>query len=391
VQTASRPILIVEDNESLREMLKMALEGQGHVVVEAGGKAQAIEALERDWPGLVLTDLRLPDGDGFEVLRAAKHRNPRLPVIVMTAYGSSHAVAAIKQGALALLTKPIDPDDLLSTVERVLSQRKMPAEYVRPRRELGTARGALQIIGESPPMKQAVGALQHAAETNSIVVLEGENGTGKDLFARTLHALRHTTNRPFLVADCTMDEKVLEDELFGCGRTATLDKKPGKFDLARGGTLLLNQIDRLPAGLRTQTLRALEAYGFERIRGTEPGHVDAHIIAATNKALRVQLGENQFLDNLFVRLAVMSIAIPPLRDRQADIPILARHFVERYSRELQKTSPRLTSSAVQELQKYPWPGNVRELQNCIERAVIIADAETIHVSHINLLLYSASR
>jgi DNA-binding NtrC family response regulator len=306
----------------------------------------------------------------------------------MTAYGSSHAVAAIKQGALALLTKPLDPHDLLLTVRRILSRRKLPAEYIVLRRELGGRRGAHQIIGNSPSMNQALAALQRAAESNAMVLLEGENGTGKELFARALHALRHKTDRAFVLVDCAaMDENLLEQELFGDERTDAMTRTPGKFELAHGGTLFLDKIDRLPLTMQIKALRALDACGIDRIRGPRSRDVDVHLVAAINNAQRTEFGSD-FMDDLYFRFSVIPVVIPPLRERQADIPILARHFVERSCTELKKAPPTLTSAALQELQRYSWPGNVRELQHCLERAVIMSDNDTIDADDLNLSLHA---
>jgi DNA-binding NtrC family response regulator len=387
------PILIVEDKDSLRTMLKVAIEGQGHAVVESADQPEAIRAMHRDRPALVLTDLRLPEGDGFGVLRAAKELDPELPVIVMTAYGSiQDAVAAMKEGALDFLAKPVDPDHLLLMVERALAQRKLLTEYILLKEELGSRRGAPQIIGDAPSLKQAILSLQRAAGSDATVLLEGESGTGKELFARALHALSPRSDGPFVAINCAaIPDNLLETELFGHEKgafTGAVARKPGKFELANRGTLFLDEIGDLPLGLQAKILRALEERRFERIGGTQSLHVDVRIVAATNKALRAGVAAKQFREDLYFRLSVFPIAIPPLRERQADIPILARHFVERFCRELKKKPATLAPSAVEELQKYSWPGNVRELQNCMERAVILSESDTIHARHLNLSLHA---
>jgi DNA-binding NtrC family response regulator len=374
-------------------MLKVAIEGQGHAVVEASDQPAAIRAMHQDRPALVLTDLRLPEGDGFGVLRAAKELDPELPVIVMTAYGSiQDAVAAMKEGALDFLAKPVDPDHLLLMVERALAQRKLVTEYILLKEELGARRGGPQIIGDAPSLKQAILALQRAAGSDATVLLEGESGTGKELFARALHALSPRSDGPFVAINCAaIPDNLLETELFGHEKgafTGAVARKPGKFELANRGTLFLDEIGDLPLGLQAKILRALEERRFERIGGTQSLHVDVRIVAATNKALRAGVAAKQFREDLYFRLSVFPIAIPPLRERQADIPILARHFVERFCRELKKKPATLAPSAVEELQKYSWPGNVRELQNCMERAVILSESDTIHARHLNLSLHA---
>jgi DNA-binding NtrC family response regulator len=372
-------------------MLKLAIEGQGHVVIEARDQQQAIHALQ-ERPAVVLTDLRLPDGDGFGVLRAAKELDAELPVIVMTAYGSiQDAVAAMKEGALDFLAKPVDPDHLLLMVDRALRQRRLMTEYILLKDELASRRGAPAIIGESPALKKAIVALQRAAGTDATVLLEGESGTGKELFARALHALSQRADGPFVAINCAaIPDNLLETELFGHEKgafTGAVARKPGKFEIAHRGTLFLDEIGDLPLPLQAKILRSLEEKRFERVGGTQSIHVDVRIVAATNKALRAAVAARQFREDLYFRLSVFPITIPPLRDRPEDIAILARHFVERFSRDLKKTTV-LSPGAIEELEKYRWPGNVRELQNCIERAVILSESGTIHARHLHLALHA---
>jgi DNA-binding NtrC family response regulator len=386
-------ILLVEDKDSLRMMLKLAIEGHGHVVVEARDQGEAMRAMQQDRPALVLTDLRLPEGDGFGVLRAAKELDPELPVIVMTAYGSiQDAVAAMKEGALDFLAKPVDPDHLMLMVTRALAQRRVMTEYILLKEELAARRGAPQIIGDAPSLKASILSLQRAAGSDATVLLEGESGTGKELFARALHALSPRSDGPFVAINCAaIPDNLLETELFGHEKgafTGAVARKPGKFELAHHGTLFLDEIGDLPLALQAKILRALEERRFERVGGTQSLHVDVRIVAATNKQLRAGVAAKQFREDLFFRLSVFPIAIPPLRDRPDDIPILARHFAEKFSRELKKKTAMLAPSAIEELQKYHWPGNVRELQNCMERAVILSESDTIHGRHLNLSLHA---
>ena len=374
-------------------MLKLAIEGQGHAVVEARDQGEAMRAMQQDRPALVLTDLRLPEGDGFGVLRAAKELDPELPVIVMTAYGSiQDAVAAMKEGALDFLAKPVEPDHLLLMVDRALAQRKLLTEYILLKEELGARRGAPQIIGDAPSLKQSILALQRAAGSDATVLLEGESGTGKELFARAMHALSPRPDGPFVAINCAaIPDNLLESELFGHEKgafTGAVARKPGKFELAHRGTLFLDEIGDLPLGAAGEDSARAGREAFERVGGTQSLQVDVRIVAATNKALRAGVASKQFREDLYFRLSVFPIAIPPLRDRQVDIPILARHFVERFCRELKKTPAMLAPSAIEELQKYHWPGNVRELQNCMERAVILSESDTIHARHLNLSLHA---
>jgi DNA-binding NtrC family response regulator len=383
------PILLVEDKDSLRTMLRLALEAQDHVVIEARDQAEAVAALLTTHPAIVLTDLRLPDGDGFGVLRAAKELDPELPVLMMTAFANvPDAVVAMKEGALDFLAKPVDPDHLLLMVERALAARRMATENLLLREELATRRGAPQIVGEDPRLKQVSMGLHRAAATDMTVLLEGESGTGKELFARALHALSPRADGPFVAINCAaIPENLLETELFGHEKgafTGATARKLGKFELAHHGTLFLDEIGDLPLSLQGKILRALEEKRFERVGGITPLQVDVRVVAATNRNLRAAVAAKQYREDLYFRLSVFPILIPPLRDRPTDIPMLARHFIERFSRDLNKKPLMLSSSALEQLQTYRWPGNVRELQNCMERAVILTEGDTIHARHLGL-------
>jgi DNA-binding NtrC family response regulator len=370
-------------------MLRLALEGQGHTVIEARDQAEAVQALRSSRPGVVLSDLRLPEGDGFGVLRAAKELDPELPVIVMTAYSSiQDAVKAIKDGALDFLAKPVDPDHLLLMVERALSQRRLATENILLREELASRRGAPQIVGEDSKLKQVTLSLHRAASTDTTVLLEGESGTGKELFARALHALSPRADGPFVAINCAaIPENLLETELFGHEKgafTGAAARKPGKFELAHRGTLFLDEIGDLPISLQAKILRALEEKAFERVGGTALLQVDVRVVAATNRNLKAAVAARQYREDLYFRLSVFPITIPPLRERPDDITMLAKHFIDRFCKDLKKKPLTLSDSAIDDLRTYPWPGNVRELQNCIERAVILTEGDTIHARHLNL-------
>ena len=383
------PILLVEDKDSLRAMLRHALESQGHAVIEARDHTEAVQALRDARFGVVLSDLRLPAGDGLGVLRAAKELDPELPVIMMTAFGSiQDAVAAMKEGALDFLAKPVDPDHLLLLVERALSQRRLATENILLKEELAQRRGAPQIVGEDAKLKQVTVALQRAAASDATVLLEGESGTGKELFARALHVLSARADGPFVAINCAaIPENLLETELFGHEKgafTGATGRKPGKFELAHRGTLFLDEIGDLPILLQAKILRALETKRFERLGGTATIQVDVRVVAATNRNLKAAVAARQYREDLYFRLSVFPITIPPLRDRADDIPMLAKYFVERFCRDLNKKPLVLAQSALEALAAYRWPGNVRELQNCIERAVILTDGDTIHARHLSL-------
>jgi DNA-binding NtrC family response regulator len=385
----SFPVLLVEDKDSLRAMLRHALEGQEHEVIEARDESEAAQSLTQSRPAVVITDLKLPNGDGFGVLRAAKELDPELPVIVMTAYGSiEDAVKAMKEGALDFLAKPVDPDHLLLLVERAIAQRRMITENFLLKEELAARRGAPRIIGENPKLRQVSQQLHRAAGTDATVLLEGESGTGKELFARALHALSPRSEGPFVAINCAaIPDTLLETELFGHEKgafTGAATRKPGRFELAHRGTLFLDEIGELPLGLQAKILRALEERQFERVGGTISLHVDVRVVAATNRHLKASVAARQFREDLYYRLSVFPITIPPLRERKDDIATLARHFVDKFCREMNKKTLTLSPSALDELQTYSWPGNVRELQNCIERAVILCEGESLQPRHFNL-------
>jgi len=370
-------------------MLRHALEEQGHSVVEAADEAEALRQVRDTRPDLVLSDLRLLSGDGVGVLRGAKDIDPELPVIVMTAYGSiQDAVVAMKEGALDFLAKPVDPDHLLLLVERALAQRRMAAENRLLRDELAARRGAPTIIGQDPALARVMATVHRAAATDTTVLLLGESGTGKELVARSLHALGGRADGPFVAINCAaIPETLLETELFGHEKgafTGASARKAGRFELAHRGTLFLDEIGDLPIGLQAKILRALEEKKFDRVGGTQPLQVDVRVVAATNRNLKAAVAARQFREDLYFRLSVFPIDIPPLRERPGDIEVLARHFVDRFCRDLKKKTLTLSAEAIDELQRYRWPGNVRELQNCIERAAILVDGDTIRPRHLNL-------
>jgi DNA-binding NtrC family response regulator len=338
---------------------------------------------------VVLTDLKLPTGDGFGVLRAAKELDPELQVVVMTAYGSiQDAVTAMRDGAMDFLAKPVDPDHLLLMVERAIAQRRMLSDYMLLKEEAAARRGAPRIIGENTALRQVLQHLHRAAATDATVLLEGESGTGKELFARALHVLSPRADGPFVAINCAaIPDNLLETELFGHEKgafTGAAQRKPGRFEVAHRGTLFLDEIGELPLNLQAKILRALEEKRFERVGGTQSLHVDVRVVAATNRQLKQRVAERMFREDLYFRLSVFPIQIPPLRDRADDVVILARHFVDKFCKEMNKKTLMLTTAALEELSTYPWPGNVRELQNCIERAVILCESDSIHPRHLNL-------
>ena len=393
--TAPAQILIVEDKDSLRAMLRHTLERQGHSVLEARDQPEA-EALLRHGPAMVLSDLRLPAGDGFGVLKASKEFDADTPVVVMTAYGSiEDAVAAMKAGALDFLAKPVDPDHLLLLVARALEQRRMMTENMLLKEELGVRRGAPKLVGNDAALLKVRASLQKAAATDTTVLLEGESGTGKELFARSLHAQSARAEAPFVAINCAaIPENLLETELFGHEKgafTGAVARKLGKFEMAHRGTLFLDEIGDLPLALQAKILRALEERRFERVGGTASVQVDVRLVAATNRGLRAQVAQRRFREDLFFRLSVFPITVPPLRDRAGDIPTLAAFFVERFCRDMKKKLLTISPAALERLTSFNWPGNVRELQNCIGRAVIVTEGADIQPRHLNLSFVSLER
>jgi DNA-binding NtrC family response regulator len=370
-------------------MLRHALERQGYAVLEARDQPEAVKHLQQGQPSVVLSDLRLPDGDGFGVLRASKEIDPDVPVIVMTAYGSiEDAVSAMKEGALDFLAKPVDPDHLLMMVSRAIEQRRLVTENLLMKEELAVRRGAPLLVGEDASLRKVYSALQRAASTDATVLIEGESGTGKELFARSLHALSTRADAPFVAINCAaIPENLLETELFGYEKgafTGAAARKLGKFEVAHRGTLFLDEIGDMPLTLQAKILRVLEEKRFERVGGTALMQVDVRLVAATNRGLKAAVAGRRFREDLYFRLSVFPIVVPPLRERPGDVPLLARFFVERFCRELKKKPLIFSPEAIEQLQTYRWPGNVRELQNCIERAVILSDGDAIRPRHLNL-------
>ncbi len=383
-------VLVVEDRDSLRTMLRLALESHGHHVVEARDQSEAEAALARTPPAVVITDLRLPIGDGLGVLRAVKAVDAAIPVVVMTAFGGvQDAVAAMKDGALDFLAKPVDPDHLQLVVGRAVAQQRLVREHERLKQEVAERRGAPRIIGKAPTLLKAIQTMQRAAATGITVLLEGESGTGKELFARALHAWSEHAEGPFIAINCAaLPETLLESELFGYEKgafTGATQRKLGRFELAHHGTLFLDEIGELAPSIQAKILRVLETREFERVGGTATLRADVRLVAATNRSLRQEVAERRFREDLFFRLSVMPITVPPLRDRGDDVALLAQYFVERHAQASGRKAPVLDDAARVALEAYPWPGNVRELQNCLERAAILCDRGAITPRHLHLV------
>jgi DNA-binding NtrC family response regulator len=382
-------ILLVEDKDSLRRVLRLTLENAGYSVTEANDARAALNEIATSRHRLVLTDLRMPNGSGLDVLRSARAADADVPVIVMTAFGSiDEAVQAMKDGAHDFLQKPVDSNHLLLLVERALEQARLRTENVLLREEWSRRYGFPRILGESETLKRAVGETQRVAQTEATVLLLGESGTGKELFARAVHHLSARRDHPFVAINCAaIPESLIENELFGHERgafTGASDRRQGKFELASGGTVFLDEIGELPLAVQGKLLRAIEEKVVDRIGGRAPVAVDVRIVAATNRDLKAAVDNGQFRGDLFFRLAVFPIEVPPLRDRGNDVVMLARHFASEIGRELRGREAQLSSAATDALRQHHWPGNVRELENAIERACIISDTLVLEAADLGL-------
>ena len=371
-------ILLVEDKESLRRVLRLTLENAGYSVTEAADARIALNQIASTRYRVVLTDLRMPHGSGLDVLRAARAADNDVPVIVMTAFGSiDEAVRAMKDGAHDFLQKPVDSNHLLLLVERALEQARLRTENVLLREEWARRYGFPLIIGESEVIKRAVAETQRVAQTDATVLLLGESGTGKELFARAVHHLSNRRDKPFVAINCAaIPETLIENELFGHERgafTGAGDRRQGKFELASEGTVFLDEIGELPLAVQSKLLRAIEEKVIDRIGGRTPITVDLRVVAATNKDLKAAVEDGSFRGDLFFRLAVFPVEIPPLRERGDDVLLLARHFASQTGKELRGREATLSDATVEAIRGYGWPGNVRELANAIERACILTD------------------
>jgi DNA-binding NtrC family response regulator len=382
-------ILLVEDKDSLRCMLRLTLEHAGYSVTECADARAAATEVARAPYRLVLTDLRMPHGSGLDVLHAARAADPDVPVVVMTAYGSiDEAVQAMKDGAHDFLQKPVDSNHLLLLIGRALEQARLRTENILLREEWSRRYGFPRIIGESDAIKRAVAETQRVATTEATVLLLGESGTGKELFARAVHHLSHRRDQPFVAINCAaIPETLIESELFGHERgafTGATERRPGKFELATGGTVFLDEIGELPLAVQGKLLRAIEEKTVDRIGGRMPVPVDVRIVAATNRELQQAAEAGEFRRDLYFRLAVFPVEIPPLRARAGDVVLLARHFAAQFGKELRGREATLTDDALALLGAHAWPGNVRELENAIERACILADTSILDARDLSL-------
>jgi DNA-binding NtrC family response regulator len=382
-------ILIVEDEPRMRRLLEISLGEDGHSVHTAGDAESGLVYLRKEPIDLVVTDLKLPGMNGLEFLHEGKRLNAALPFIVMTAYGSVEtAVDAMKAGASDYVLKPFTMAEMKLVINKELDVQQVRDENRRLKEALGKRYHFQNIVGRSKKMQEVLALVERVAPTHSTVLIGGESGVGKDLIARAIHQNSRRAAGPFIKINSTaIPDTLFESELFGFERgafTGALASKPGKFELADKGTLFLDEIGDVPAPIQVKLLRVLQEREFERLGGTKTLKVDIRMIAATNRDLRAALEEGTFREDLYYRLNVVPIDIPPLREHKEDIPELVNHFLARFAADNEKEIEGITPAAVSVLMEYHWPGNVRQLENSVERAVALSSGRVIDVDDIHL-------
>jgi two-component system response regulator HydG len=386
---SAQRILLVEDDESLRLTQAMYLKREEFEVVAVGSGAEALGCLSSDQFQAVVTDLRLGETDGLQILAAVKERCPETEVIVITGFGSvDTAVEAMKSGAYDYLTKPVDPEDLARTLKKALERGQLRRQVAFLQREVAQQAGLGHIVVVSPEMRRVMRTVQQVSQNDATVLIEGESGTGKELMAKYIHHTGLRANGPFVAINCgALQENLLESELFGHVKgafTGAVKDKRGLFEIADGGTLFLDEIGETSPGFQVKLLRVLEDNTFRRVGGTSEHRVDVRIIAASNKDLNRLVQKGNFRQDLYYRLKVIPIFLPPLRKRPADIKPLAESFVARYADRMGRKQLSLSPEAVAGLEAHSWPGNVRELENAIERALIFCQGQEIQPADIPL-------
>jgi len=382
-------ILIVEDEAKMRRLLELQLADEGFRAATAPDAESGLQLLQKDQFDLVVTDFKLPGMTGLEFLQAVKRANAAIPVIIMTAYGTvESAVEAMKVGASDYVLKPFSLAELVLVIRKELDSRNLREENRTLREALGQRYQYENIVARGEKMQSVLALVERVAPTNSTVLLGGESGVGKDLIARAIHQHSHRASGPFIKINSTaIPENLLESELFGYEKGAfsgATSSKPGKFELADKGTLFLDEIGDIPPAIQVKLLRVLQEREFERLGGTKTLKVDVRLIAATNRDLRAALEDGTFREDLYYRLNVVAIDIPPLRDHKEDIPALASFFLEKFSRESGKPVRGLAPAAMKLLMDFHWPGNVRELENILERGVTLSSGSMLDAADIHL-------
>jgi len=383
-------ILVIDDDESMRDSCRQALARKACRVEVAEDGLSGLEILEKEAFDLVILDLKMPGLSGMEVLSRIKQEYPEIVVVVITGYATvESAVEAMRHGAYDFLPKPFTPETLRVIVERALDKRELVLENILLRSELEASIGSDVIIGQSEPMRNIEEVIRKVSPTDTTVLISGESGTGKELVARAIHRHSSRNDKPFVVVDCgSLVENLFESELFGhvkgsfTGATAT---KYGRLELANGGTVFFDEIGNISMNVQTKLLRVLQEREITKVGSTQVIKVDVRVIAATNKDLKKAVQEGVFRDDLFYRLSVVPITLPPLRERKSDIPPLANYFLKKYNQKRKKNVHAISSKAMKALVEHDWPGNVRELENAIERAVVLTENDTIEPS--DLLYY----
>ncbi|MFN3533116.1 MAG: sigma-54-dependent transcriptional regulator [Candidatus Brocadia sp.] len=385
-----KKILVVDDDMAMGEMCKELLKSKGYSSDVVTSGKEAIEKVSRDGIyTIILTDLVMPDIDGIEVLKRVKQQNPNLDVVVMTSYGTvTNAVEAMKLGAADYITKPFKRDELIIIIEKILQLQRLEGEVDRLRSELGEKYNFGNIIGESPKIKKIYEIISNVSNTEANILIQGETGTGKELVARAIHYNSARKDYPFVKVDCaSLAETLLESELFGHEKgafTGATKDRIGRFRTADHGTIFLDEIGNIPLAVQAKLLRVLQDSEFEAVGSDVPIKVDVRIIAATNANLEEHVEKGLFRRDLFYRLNVIRIFLPPLRERADDIPLLASHFLSIHNKKNRKTVEGISREALNKLVSYPWPGNIRELENVIERAVILCKGKMIEPVDIPL-------
>ncbi len=383
-------ILIVEDKQSMADMLARTLESEGYTVRLALTIKDGLDSLSREDINAVITDLKLPDGDGMEIVKAVRAGSPFIPAIVMTAFGSIEiAVTAIYNGAYDFITKPFDPDHLILLLKRALEEQAMQKENLVFKHEFSKFLKMPEIIGLSRQWTNLMEKVSKVAPLKTTVLVLGESGTGKELVARAIHHLSTRAKNSFIAVNCAaIPKELIENEIFGHDKgafTGAAEIKPGRFELADRGTIFLDEIGDMELSLQSKLLRVLQENEFERVGGTKTLHVDLRVIAASNKDLEKEVSGGHFREDLFYRLNVFPIVIPPLRERREDILPLARHFIALFSSEMNKKAPPLSPESERMLLGNDWRGNTRELKNIMERAVILCDGRVLQPEHFNFV------
>ncbi len=379
-----KQVLVADDEDNLRRVLRAQLQHDGYEVHCVGDGEAVLQALAEHHIDVLITDLRMPKLDGMQVLKVASERFPNVPVIMITAHGTvDTAVEALKLGAFDYVTKPFDRAEFRTVVSKAARTRELSKKHVSGD---PNERGRYRIIGESPPMRGVYEVIEKVADTPSTVLITGESGTGKELIARALHENSSRKNKPFVSVNCAaIPPDLLESELFGYEKgafTGAVTSKPGRFELADEGTLFLDEIGEIPVSMQVKLLRALQEQEFERVGGIKTIRVDSRLITATNRDLKSSIAAGEFREDLYYRLNVVHVHLPPLRDRPSDIPLLLEHFVRKFNSKLGRSVTGFEDAALSQLLRYDWPGNIRELENVVERCMIFAEDGEVGLRHL---------